>query len=441
MRRCARARRHLPGGLLRRASGAGTPTSSARDRPSRPRQLVLRRRRHQARPPPQGARATADGRLRRASAAAPGRPAAQLSVVTGDGVERPWRLVDVRRTPVGPAHGSRIRSERPPDDRPDPVAHCDQCRWASSARAGGANRPPVLRGGDARDAAAKLESGGHLDVAQLADAAPDDLRTRDRRRRSSGWSSRPGAAARAPHTSRPTSCSARTRAMGYCGCPSPIAATCTSTSRPTLRRRGGGPGVPRRARRPADGFTAFWAHASTRRRALVRELIDRITAAWARPPGMHVYHYAAYEVAALKRLTARYGVREAELDALLRAERFVDLYPVVRQCDADQQESYSIKKLEAFYWGTSAGRTTTSPTRCPASSPTRSGWSTGNPRSSSRSGPTTRTTSTPPARCTVAGGAAGRARDAARPARPAGAAEGTAAGRGAHREPRPPSGR
>ena len=64
---------------------------------------------------------------------------------------------------------------------------------------------------------------------------------------------------------------------------------------------------------------------------------------------MHVYHYAPYEVTALKNLTGGYGVREAELDQLLREERFVDLYPVVRQSMRISKESYSIKKVEAFY--------------------------------------------------------------------------------------------
>src|SRR5205085_11673882 len=82
---------------------------------------------------------------------------------------------------------------------------------------------------------------------------------------------------------------------------------------------------------------------------MVEDLLGRIVEAWRADPGMHVYHYAAYEVSALKRLTGRYGTREAELDQLLRAGRFVDLYPVVRQSMRISRESYSIKKVEAFY--------------------------------------------------------------------------------------------
>ncbi len=45
---------------------------------------------------------------------------------------------------------------------------------------------------------------------------------------------------------------------------------------------------------------------------------------------LHVYHYAQYEITALRRLMGRYGTREDELDDLLRRGVFVDLYKVVR---------------------------------------------------------------------------------------------------------------
>src|SRR5215210_6660742 len=64
---------------------------------------------------------------------------------------------------------------------------------------------------------------------------------------------------------------------------------------------------------------------------------------------MHVYHYAPYEPTSLKRLMGRYGTREDEVDRLLREGVLVDLYRVVRQSLRASVESYSIKKLEAFY--------------------------------------------------------------------------------------------
>jgi hypothetical protein len=61
------------------------------------------------------------------------------------------------------------------------------------------------------------------------------------------------------------------------------------------------------------------------------------------------YHYAPYEPAALKRLMGRYATREDEVDRLLRAKVFVDLYAVVRRAVCASVESYSLKQLEPFY--------------------------------------------------------------------------------------------
>src|SRR5438270_1297591 len=66
---------------------------------------------------------------------------------------------------------------------------------------------------------------------------------------------------------------------------------------------------------------------------------------------MHVYHYAAYEPLALKRLMGRHGTREAQVDRLLRGEVLVDLYRVVKQSLLASRESYSLKEIEALYMG------------------------------------------------------------------------------------------
>ena len=63
---------------------------------------------------------------------------------------------------------------------------------------------------------------------------------------------------------------------------------------------------------------------------------------------MHVYHYAQYEIAALKRLMGRYGTRENEIDDLLRREVFVDLLRVVRNGIRTSRPGYGLKELEAF---------------------------------------------------------------------------------------------
>ncbi len=105
---------------------------------------------------------------------------------------------------------------------------------------------------------------------------------------------------------------------------------------------------------PATGdatppFHALWAHDRAGERAALEAFVDHVTERRADHPGMHVYHYAPYETTALKRLVGRHGTREQELDALLRAGVFVDLYSTVRQSLRVSQPSYSIKKLEPLY--------------------------------------------------------------------------------------------
>jgi uncharacterized protein len=84
-------------------------------------------------------------------------------------------------------------------------------------------------------------------------------------------------------------------------------------------------------------------------RAAFEQLIDFLMDRLAADPSMHIYHYAPYEPTALKRLMGRYGTREAEVDRLLREGVLVDLLRAVRQSLRASVESYSIKKMEAFY--------------------------------------------------------------------------------------------
>jgi uncharacterized protein len=84
-------------------------------------------------------------------------------------------------------------------------------------------------------------------------------------------------------------------------------------------------------------------------RAAFERCIDFVMERLEADPSLHVYHYAPYEPTALKRLMGRYGTREEEVDHLLRAGVLVDLLRAVRQSLRASVESYSIKKMEAFY--------------------------------------------------------------------------------------------
>jgi uncharacterized protein len=96
-------------------------------------------------------------------------------------------------------------------------------------------------------------------------------------------------------------------------------------------------------------YSSFWALDDRDEKAAFEHVIDRIVDAIERHPDMHVYHYAPYETTAFKRLMGRYATRETELDGMLRAGRFVDLYAVVRQGLRAGIERYSIKNLEPLY--------------------------------------------------------------------------------------------
>ena len=108
---------------------------------------------------------------------------------------------------------------------------------------------------------------------------------------------------------------------------------------------------------PSSG--PIWAHSPAEEKAAfestMRLFVDQI----GRHPGAHIYHYAAYEPTALKRLAMRYATMEAELDQLLRERRFVDLYRVVVQSLRASTETYSLKDLEALYWRERTGEVTT----------------------------------------------------------------------------------
>ncbi|HUK64806.1 MAG TPA: TM0106 family RecB-like putative nuclease [Dongiaceae bacterium] len=92
-----------------------------------------------------------------------------------------------------------------------------------------------------------------------------------------------------------------------------------------------------------------WALDRVAERVAFEQLIDDIMVHWAADPGMHVYHFGVYEPGAIKRLMGRHATREAEVDRLLRAGRFVDLHAIVRQSLRASVEEYSIKKLEPLY--------------------------------------------------------------------------------------------
>ena len=100
-----------------------------------------------------------------------------------------------------------------------------------------------------------------------------------------------------------------------------------------------------------ERYTALWAHSFADEKRALETFLDIVNLRRQQYPGMHIYHYAPYEPTHLLAMAARHGVREADVDRLLRDGVFVDLYPVVRRALRVGSRSYSIKKLEPLYMG------------------------------------------------------------------------------------------
>ncbi|BCW39544.1 nuclease [Arthrobacter sp. StoSoilB3] len=98
-------------------------------------------------------------------------------------------------------------------------------------------------------------------------------------------------------------------------------------------------------------FRPFWAHSRTEEGQAFVDFLEYVAKRRAQYPGMHIYHYAAYEKTALRNLSLTHVVGETAVDDLLREGVLVDLYDTVRHSIRISSNSYSIKKLEPLYMG------------------------------------------------------------------------------------------
>lgn len=97
------------------------------------------------------------------------------------------------------------------------------------------------------------------------------------------------------------------------------------------------------------GFRDFWAHDRQAEKLAFMGFIEWVHARWKQDPSMHVYHYSAYELTAIRRIMGQHGVCEDEVDSLLRNHVFVDLYTIVRHGVRVGEPGYSIKNVEHLY--------------------------------------------------------------------------------------------
>jgi predicted RecB family nuclease len=269
----------------------------------------------------------------------------------GDGSRFTVRLSDVS---AYARHARRILEEfllERPETRPEPVSACGLCRWNEHcAEQWNREDSLALVAGISRSQRQKLEAAGVTTMARLA--ARDE---------------------RVPHMAAET----QRRLVSQARLQS-------------ARRTGGPPAFELRDAEPGKGFwlmpvpddgdvfydiegdpyfpggleylhglwyredgewtfRAFWAHTREDEGRAVYELLTFLTEHMRRHPAAHVYHYANYEIAALRRLTAQHRTGEATMDQLQRERRFVDLFRVVSGAMLASETGYSIKDLEVFY--------------------------------------------------------------------------------------------
>jgi len=96
-------------------------------------------------------------------------------------------------------------------------------------------------------------------------------------------------------------------------------------------------------------FRHRWGHDHEAERVAFEDTLDWMTEHLAANPGAHVYHYAPYEITALRRLSTLHASREETLDNLLRSRRFIDLYGVLRQAIRTSEPNLSLKTMEVFF--------------------------------------------------------------------------------------------
>ncbi|NBZ97002.1 MAG: TM0106 family RecB-like putative nuclease, partial [Proteobacteria bacterium] len=93
-------------------------------------------------------------------------------------------------------------------------------------------------------------------------------------------------------------------------------------------------------------FRDWWAHDRNEEREALRGFITWVHTRWKENPDMHIYHYAPYEVGAVRRLMSRHDTCQDEVNEMLRNGVFVDLFHVVKKALLIGDKNYSIKTVE-----------------------------------------------------------------------------------------------
>ena len=289
-----------------------------------------------------------------------------MHVVLGDQTERAFRCADYAHYFEALlarflAHVGRLASGAQPETYPVPVAHCDLCHWRGRCEARHVADDHLCQVGNiARSQWLKLQAAGVDTLARLAALAPGTAVARmnpdtlERLRSQAELQHRARQTGQREVLVLPLDPEAR---RGFYRLPPPDAGDMFFDMEGDPLEDGGleylfGVWFKEEG---SWRFQAFWAHTRAQERLAFEGFMDFVTQRRLSYPGAHVYHYASYEVTAIKRLASWHGTREVAVDNLLRHGVLVDLYKVVREGLRISEPSYSIKAVEHFYRPARAG--------------------------------------------------------------------------------------
>jgi uncharacterized protein len=259
----------------------------------------------------------------------------------------------VRNRLARAVHQGRVTSTYP-----EPVEHCDVCRWfreCDAQRRGDDHLSLVA--GIRRQQRSQLEEWNTETMAKLA-VLPIPLMERPQRGSREGIE-RVREQARVQVTARLQNMPVHepllpiAEGMGFCRLPEPSAddVFVDLEGDPFVGEAGLQYlyGLAFRNTAGALTYEKRWALNRVEEKGGFEWLVDEIVRRREANARMHAYHFGAYEPSALKRLMGMYATREDEIDRLLRAGALVDLHQAFKQSTLAGVEEYSLKKIEVFY--------------------------------------------------------------------------------------------
>jgi predicted RecB family nuclease len=98
-------------------------------------------------------------------------------------------------------------------------------------------------------------------------------------------------------------------------------------------------------------FKDWWAHNQEQEQIAFEGFFDWVYSRWKQNTSMHIYHYASYEITAVRKLSTRYQTRLSEVSEMLNANVFIDLYKLVKGGLLIGEPRYSIKNVEHLFRG------------------------------------------------------------------------------------------